>query len=212
MDTKASLPHINVDYFEELTGEIPASDPTGVSGIGDRIQALRKEKGFSIEELSKITGFTTELLSKIETREVMPQLGTVMKLSKALEAAIGGLISGEGDKPYAIMRMGEQKTISRSTAQGGQQQLYIYKGLAAEVKGRHMEPLLVKLTESAQKETSQHDGEEFIYVLQGTVVLEIGSERHELSPGDSVYYSSTTPHWLTAKSDTATILAVLYNQ
>ena len=106
--------------------------------------------------------------------------------------------------------MGEQKTISRSTAKGGQQQLYVYKGLAAEVKGRHMEPLLVRLIESDQKEISQHDGEEFIYVLQGTVVLELGSERHELSPGDSVYYSSATPHWLTAKSDMATILAVLY--
>ncbi|WP_419656439.1 transcriptional regulator, XRE family [Desulfosarcina variabilis str. Montpellier] len=212
MNSTVSLPHINVDYFQELTGEIAQSEPVGITGIGDRIQALREEKGFSIEELASMTGFSTELLSKIETREVMPQLGTVMKLSKALEAAIGGLISGEGDKPYAITRMGEQKTISRSTTQGGQQQLYIYKGLAAEVKGRHMEPLLVKLIESSQKETSQHDGEEFIYVLQGTVVLELGSERHELSPGDSVYYSSTTPHWLTAKSDTATVLAVLYNQ
>lgn len=212
MNSNVSLPHINVDYFKELTGEIAQSESVGMTGIGDRIQALRKEKGFSIEELASMTGFTTELLSKIETREVMPQLGTIMKLSKALEAAIGGLISGEGDKPYAITRMGEQKTISRSTTQGGQQQLYIYKGLAADVKGRHMEPLLVKLIESAQKETSQHDGEEFIYVLQGTVILELGSERHELSPGDSVYYSSATPHWLTAKSDTATVLAVLYNQ
>jgi quercetin dioxygenase-like cupin family protein/DNA-binding XRE family transcriptional regulator len=212
MNSNVSLPHINVDYFQELTGEVHQSEPVGVTGIGDRIQALRKEKGFSIEALANMTGFTTELLSKIEAKEIMPQLGTVMKLSKALEAAVGGLISGEGDKPCAITRMGEQKTISRSTTQGGQQQLYIYKGLAAEVKGRHMEPLLVKLIESHQKETSQHDGEEFIYVLQGTVVLELGSERHELSPGDSVYYASATPHWLTAKSDTATVLAVLYNQ
>ena len=212
MDPNASLPHINVDYFAELTGEITASDPVGVSGIGDRIQALRKEKGLSIDALARMTGFTSDLLSKIEAREVMPQLGTVMKLSKALEAAIGGLISGEGEKPYAVTRVGEQKTISRATTQGGQQQLYVYKGLAAEVKGRHMEPLLVQLTQSDRKETSQHDGEEFLYVLQGTVLLAIGSELHELFPGDSVYYNSATPHWLTAKSDRATILAVLYNQ
>lgn len=212
MNPKDSLPHINVDYFEELTGEIKPSDPSDVSEIGDRIKSLRKEKGLSIDDLARMTGFTPELLAKIESREVMPQLGTVMKLSKTLEAAISGLLSGEGDKPYAITRMGDRQTVSRSTAKGGQQQLYVYKGLASGVKGRHMEPLIVQLESSPQKEVSQHSGEEFIYVLQGTAVLEIGSERHELVPGDSAYYSSGSPHWLTAKEDKATILAVLYNQ
>lgn len=212
MSPKDSLPHINVDYFEELTGEITPSDASDLSEIGDRIKSLRKDKGLSVEDLSGMTGFTPELLSKIESQEVLPQLGTVMKLSKALDAAMGGLLSGEGDKPYAITRMGDRQTVSRSTTKAGQQQLYAYKGLAAGVKGRHMEPLIVQLQESTQKETSQHSGEEFIYVLQGTVVLEIGSERHELEPGDSAYYASGSPHWLTAKEDKATILAVLYNQ
>jgi transcriptional regulator with XRE-family HTH domain len=212
MNQKDSLPHINVDYFEELTGKITHADPSDVGEIGERIKILRKEKGFSIEELAGMTGFTPELLSKIESKDVMPQLGTVMKLSKALDAAIGGLLSGEGEKPYAITRMGDRQTVSRSTTKGGKQQLYVYKGLAAGVKGRHMEPLIVQLEEGPQKEVSQHSGEEFIYVLQGTVVLEIGSERHELDPGDSAYYASGSPHWLAAKEGKATILAVLYNQ
>ncbi len=212
MNPKESLPHINVDYFEELTGEIVPSDPSDVTEIGDRIKTLRKEKGLSIKDLAGLTGFTPELLSKIESKEVMPQLGTVMKLSKTLDAAISGLLSGEGDKPYVITRMGDRQPVSRSTTKGGQQQLYFYKGLASGVKGRHMEPLIVQLAESPQKDVSQHSGEEFIYVLQGTVVLEIGSERHELFPGDSAYYSSKSPHWLTAKEEKATILAVLYNQ
>lgn len=212
MNSKDSLPHINVDYFENLTGEIALSDSSDVGEIGERLKALRKEKGFSIDDLAGMTGFTPELLSKIESKEVFPQLGTVMKLSKALDAAMGGLLSGEGDKPYAITRMGDRQTVSRSTAKGGKQQLYVYKGLASGVKGRHMEPLIVQLEESPQKEVSQHSGEEFIYVLQGTVVLEVGSERYELDPGDSAYYSSGSPHWLTAKEGKATILAVLYNQ
>lgn len=212
MNPKEPLPHINVDYFQELTGEIEPSGTGDISEIGDRIKTLRKEKGLSVDDLAGMTGFTSDLLSKIESRDVMPQLGTVMKLSKALDAAISGLLSGEGDKPYAITHMGDQQTVSRSTMKGGQQQLYLYKGLASGVKGRHMEPLLVQLAKSSQKEVSQHDGEEFIYVLQGTVVLEIGSERYELVPGDSAYYASSSPHWLAAKDDKATILAVLYNQ
>jgi quercetin dioxygenase-like cupin family protein len=55
-----------------------------------------------------------------------------------------------------------------------------------------------------------HDGEEFVFVLDGTVLLEIGGEHIELEPGDSAYYLSTTPHLIAAKNDKATILAVLY--
>jgi ribosome-binding protein aMBF1 (putative translation factor) len=109
MNPKDSLPHINVDYFEDLTGKITPSDSSDVGEIGDRLKILRKEKGLSIDDLAGMTGFTSELLSKIESKEVFPQLGTVMKLSKALDAAMGGLLSGEGDKPYAITRMGDRK-------------------------------------------------------------------------------------------------------
>jgi len=80
------------------------------------------------------------------------------------------------------------------------------------VKGRNMEPLIVQLRESPDRELSKHDGEEFIYVLKGTVLLEIGDERFELEPGDSAYYLSTIPHWLASKGGNATILAVLYHR
>ena len=73
-----------------------------------------------------------------------------------------------------------------------------------------MEALIVQLEADPDKEFSIHEGEEFIFVLNGTVLLEIGDDRHELEPGDSVYYLSTTPHHIAAKEDKATILAVLY--
>jgi quercetin dioxygenase-like cupin family protein len=57
---------------------------------------------------------------------------------------------------------------------------------------------------------SIHDGEEFIYVLDGVVSLKIGSDAFELEAGDSVYYLSTTPHLIAAKVGKATILAVIY--
>lgn len=212
MTSKSDLPHINVDYFESLTGDIPVKGATGYEEIGIRIKSLREEKAIAIEDLARMTGFDPELLARIERREVLPQLGTVMKLSKALDAAVSRLISGVGDKPYSITRMEDQKSITRFAAQQGRKHVYSYIGLAPQVKGRSMEPLIVQLVENAEKDLSQHDGEEFIYVLQGTVILEIGEERFELEPGDSAYYISTTPHWLAARKDKATILAVVYNK
>jgi quercetin dioxygenase-like cupin family protein len=171
---------------------------------------LREEKGLSLEALSNLTGFDVELLSNIETNNVQPQLGTVIKLSKALDSAFSRLVSGVGDRLYAITRKHEQKTVSRSTSQKGQKQVYVYKSLAPEVKGRHMEALIVTLEENPGKEVSIHEGEEFIYVLDGVVVLNIGEDTYELKPGDSAYYLSTTPHLVASKSGKATILAVLY--
>ena len=210
MEENAQKPQIVVDSFEELTGEISTTAAKGVEEIGKRIESLRKEKGLSLDELSKLTGFEVKLLSDIEKDKVQPQLGVVIKLSKALDSAFGRLVSGIGDKLFSITRKDERKAVSRSTSNEGKKQVYTYKSLAPEVKGRHMEALIVKLEENPDQETSVHEGEEFIYVLDGVVSLKIGEDEFALEPGDSVYYLSTKPHLVAAKSGKATILAVLY--
>ena len=73
-----------------------------------------------------------------------------------------------------------------------------------------MEALIVQLEENPEGEMSVHEGEEFIYVLDGVVLIQIGQDSFELEPGDSIYHLSTTPHLIAAKSGKATILAVLY--
>ncbi|MBI5589410.1 MAG: helix-turn-helix transcriptional regulator [Deltaproteobacteria bacterium] len=210
MDTAVQKPHINVDYFEDLTGDISAPESLSVEEIGVRIKTIREEKGISLQELSKLTGFEMEALSDIEANRFQPQLGTIIKLSKALDSAFGRLVSGVGSKLYSVTRKNERKTISRSTSYRDQKPVYLYKSLAPEVKGRHMESLLVQLAENPDGDMSVHEGEEFIYVLDGVVTLKIGGDAFELEAGDSVYYLSTTPHLIASKTGKATILAVIY--
>jgi transcriptional regulator with XRE-family HTH domain len=210
MKPKDEKPHINVDFFEDLTGDISREKPGRTEGIGRRVRKLREEKGLSLDELSKLTGFEVDLLANIEADNVQPQLGTAIKLSKALDSAFSRLVSGVGDKLYSVTRKADQKVVSRSTTRKGNKQIYTYKSLAPEVKGRHMEALIVQLEENPEKHRSVHDGEEFIYVLSGQVVLDIGEDTYQLEPGDSVYYLSTTPHLIASKTGKATILAVLY--
>ena len=210
MQEKTKKPHFDFDFFEDLTGDIPLEPPKSMDDVGDRILRIREEKDLSLDEISKMTGFDVEFLSKIENKELQPQLGTVIKLSKALDSAFGRLVSGVGEKLYSITRKDERRTISRSTSKKGQKQIYTYKSLAPDVKGRHMEAFLVQLEEDPEKEISLHEGEEFIFVLDGEVVLEIGEDKFVLEPGDSAYYLSTTAHHIAAKSGKATILAVMY--
>jgi transcriptional regulator with XRE-family HTH domain len=210
MTTQGRKSVFDIDFFEDLTGDIAAPSAKDIENIGARIRAIREEKGVSLEELSKLTGFEVAFLSGIETNQVQPQLGTMIKLSKALDSAFGRLISGTGERLYSITRKSERRPATRSTTKTGKKHLYSYKSLAPEVKGRHMEALMVQLLPATEKDISVHEGEEFVFVLDGTVLLEIGGERFELEPGDSAYYLATTPHIISAKKDKATILAVLY--
>ena len=210
MHEKTKKPHFDFDFFEDLTGDIPLEPPKSVDDVGERIMKIRQEKNLSLDEISKMTGFEVAFLAKIENKEVQPQLGTVIRLSKALDSAFGRLVSGVGDKLYSITRKNERRTISRSTSKKSKKRVYTYKSLAPDVQGRHMEAFLVQLEEDPEKETSLHEGEEFIFVLDGEVILEIGDDKFELEPGDSAYYLSTTAHHIAAKKGKATIVAVMY--
>jgi quercetin dioxygenase-like cupin family protein/DNA-binding XRE family transcriptional regulator len=210
-DTTAKPP-INVDYFEDLTGDIHARSEPAYDQIGDRIKRIREEKGLSIVELSQLTGFDRNMLEDIENNRLCPQLGTMIKLSKALDSALQRLISEEGRKIYAVTRRTERNIVSRSTAKNSEKPAYTYMSLAPDVKGRHMEALIVHLGQLPEDERSVHAGEEFIYVLEGRVKLDIGDDHVVLEPGDSVYYLSTVPHLLSAQKDRATILAVIYSE
>jgi transcriptional regulator with XRE-family HTH domain len=210
MENSNKKHHINVDFFENLTGDISATTDKSVDEIGVRVKKLREEKNLSLDELSKLTGFGVDFLESIESNKIQPQLGTVIKLSKALDSAFSRLVSGVGDKLYSVTRKSEEKPVSRSTSQKGKKQIYKYKSLAAEVKGRHMEALIVQLEENPGEEMSVHEGEEFIYILDGVAVLKIGEDVFDLNPGDSVYYLSTTPHLIASKRGKTTILAVIY--
>jgi len=210
MEKKTPKPYINVDFFEDLTGAIPETTREGIEEVGMRIKKLREQKGLSLEEVSKLTGFDVGFLERIEKEEVQPQLGTVIKLSKALDSAFGRIVSGVGNRLYSVTRKNERRIVARSTSHTGKRKAYTYMSLAPEVKGRHMEALLVQLEEDPEEEISVHEGEEFIFVLDGIVKMKIGEDAFELEPGDSIYYLSTTPHHISAADGKATILAVLY--
>lgn len=205
------VPQSNVDYMEDLTGEIAVEKSKVAIAIGERLKDLRVSKGIDLESLATITGLDVGFLSGIEGKEVQPQLGTLIKLSKALDSAFGSVVSGEGNKQYSVTRKGEQKAIHRSTGMKGKKHLYTYSSLASDVKERHMETFMVTLEENPEGTLSLHDGEEFIYVIEGDAVVRVGDDTIELSPGDSIYYLSSVPHVIAAKKGTAKILAVIYD-
>jgi len=182
--------------------------------VGERVREVRQKKGLSLEDISQRTDIEVGYLKEIEQGAVSPPLGVLIKLAKALEMKMGYFISGEEDRPFTIVRASERKVISRYDSQKGKRYGYQYESLAPHKKDRHMEPFLVTLLPSdTEEERSSHDGQEFIYVLEGTMEVRLGDEVYLLSPGDSIYYDSTVPHLVKCHgADKTKILAVLYTE
>jgi transcriptional regulator with XRE-family HTH domain len=181
--------------------------------VGEKVKTLREQKGLSLKDLADLTGFSTALLSQMENHLVSPSLGTLIKLAKALEVKVGDFLGETEGEPFAIVRKDERKTVSRFASKEGVKYGYFYEALGFEKKNRHMEPFIVTLEPATVKtsKTSVHDGEEFIFVLEGAMEVILGSHTDVLYPGDSIYYDSNIPHRVQCHQDRVTrILAVLY--
>ena len=73
-----------------------------------------------------------------------------------------------------------------------------------------MEPMFIRSEEDEIKEVSSHEGEEFIIVISGKILMKYGKEDTILEKGDSVYYNSVVPHFIGAIDGPAEIYAILY--
>ena len=181
--------------------------------IIEKIKTLRKNKDLTLKKIAKKIGLTEGYLSRIENSKTVPPIPTLERIASGLGVSISYLLleddrtlPGDYDPNIRIIKKKDNaENISASESGKG----YQYESLAVEMPKTTMHPYLI-ISEFEFGELQQHDGEEFIYVLNGVVVLNMGDDVFNLKPGDSAYYLSTTPHLITAEGGKATILAVLY--
>jgi len=182
--------------------------------VGEKIKRLREDKALSLKDLSDRSGLSTAVLSQIENHLISPPLGTLIRLAKALDVKSSGFFDQHGNKSFTIVRKDERKPVSRFASKRGVQYGYSYESLGHDMKDRHMEPFLVTLepTTVASPKPSSHDGEEFLFVLEGEMEITLGEHSDVLQPGDAVYYDSTIPHLVACRvGKKAVLLAVIFS-
>lgn len=184
--------------------------------IGKIVTQLREEQSLTVEQLAERAGVTVEKIKGIEASTVMPSVGVMIKISRALGSRLGTLLDGQESLGAVVSRGAEiapTEHISTSKAVGGAARHMEFFALAQGKKDRAMEPLLVEVRPctAIDEVRSEHEGEEFVYVLEGSVEVYYGSERHMLQAGDSITYDSIVSHAIvSATQATAKILAVVY--
>lgn len=201
-------------FLESLAGDQEIKADPELVKVGEKVKQLRNQQGLTLQQLAAKTGFSTAVLSQIETHLVSPSLGTLIKLAHAFEVPVGHFL-GEGEgAPFVIIRKDERKVVSRYASKEGVNYGYTYESLGAEMKDRHMEPFIVSLEPAATAHTeklSSHEGEEFLYVLEGEMEVRLGKHTDVLYPGDSIYYHSRMPHLVRCHLNKPTrILAVIF--
>jgi len=184
--------------------------------LGERIAEIRKTYSISREDLSERSGVSADLIVRIEDDGLIPDLAPLIKISRGLGVRLGTLLDDHGQLGPVICRAEETALSSFKTglpkgaATGGHHGMSFFT-LAADKTGRHMEPFIVAIEADAQQEKSSHEGEEFIYVLDGNLSLEYGVDTEILKSGDSVYYDSIVPHRVySANKKPVKILAIVY--
>ncbi|MFZ2448763.1 MAG: cupin domain-containing protein [Syntrophobacteraceae bacterium] len=180
--------------------------------VGARIKRFREERGLSLEEVSSRSGLLTEFLQEVEQDNVYPSLGPLVKIARVLGLRLGTFLDDQISQDPLIVRYEERKE-ELSMLKGKDKPVALkFHSLGRGKKDRHMEPFYIEiLPEPAEdKKLSFHEGEEFIVVLSGEVEVYYGNEFHVLKAGDSIYYNSVIPHYVSCRGPKAEIYAVLY--
>ena len=181
--------------------------------IGKKIRELRKKGGLVLQDLSDRTGLSKPLLSQIEKETVSPPIATLLKISKAFNTNISFFFQDDGpEEKVVVVRKDESKVID-SRYFGREESGYYYEAIAFKKPKKYMEPFLVEFKRKRVDQLSyfSHDGEEFIYLLEGILEFRTESQQYILQPGDSLYFESSIPHAYRAlERKNAKALSVIY--
>ena len=183
--------------------------------VGEKIKSIRETKQISVSELAERTGLAEEQINRIENNVDIPSLAPLIKIARALGVRLGTFLDDQDEVGAVICRKEElnNSTISFSNNAMNARTHMQYHSLSNSKADRHMEPFIIDIqtTEETNYELSSHEGEEFIFVMEGAVEIAYGKKTHVIEAGDSIYYDSIVPHHVHGyKGQAAKILAVVY--
>ena len=182
--------------------EPPLAPAAPALDLGGRLRAERLGQGIGLREMARRLGISASALSQIETGKAQPSVSKLFDIVNLLGVSVDGLLAGDGAPPVVVSR-GQEGFFSHQEA-GQHETLELESGVlwrrltAGSFPG--VEFLHVEYEPGACSSSEggfmRHAGQEFGYLLSGRLRVDVGFERHQLGPGDSISFPATTPHRL----------------
>ena len=183
--------------------------------LGSKITTLRESLHLTQDELALRCNCDIEVIQNLESGQTAPSLAPLIKITRALGVRLGTLMDDDETFGPAYAKADEIEAATRrhsleTASDAGDLRFF---SLAEGRPSRHMDPFIITISPSGETDhvLSQHEGEEFLYGIEGAVEIEYGKEVYVLSPGESIYYDSIVPHQVRAhEGQSAKFLAVVY--
>ena len=167
------------------------------SNVGLRIRNYRERLDMSVYDLAVKSGIDEKVINAIEKGQVLPALGVLTKLSRALGQRLGTFMDDQF-KPDPIITRAKDLDAQEVAKEGTNVLGYASHSLALGKPDRHMDPVRIEFAADGIDEASSHEGEELIICIAGEVELQYGNEKFVLKAGDTAYYNSCVRHGLRA--------------
>ena len=182
--------------------------------LGKKITTLREAHHLSAQDLADRCGCELSVIEGLEDGKLPPSLAPLIKITRALGVRLGTLM--DDDEAFgAYINVDQMEEVARmkslqTSSDAGE---LSYFSLAAGRPSRHMDPFIITVdpSEETEHELVGHEGEEWLFGMEGCVEIEYGSDLIVLHPGESIYYDSIVPHQVRAHDgQKAKFLAVVY--
>lgn len=161
--------------------------------VGKRLHDERRHANLTLQDVARLSGLSVGMISKVENGQTSPSLRTLGRLASALDIPVTTFFRGlEEEQEASFVKKGKGIELLRRGSGDGQR----YELLAAS-KGprRQIKPFLVSLTEEhGSFPLFQHDGVEFMFMLEGRLAYRFGRHVYEMEPGDSLLIEGSVPH------------------
>jgi len=165
--------------------------------IGRKVRELREKSQLTIMDLAARSGVPKSVLTEIESGDVTPPVATLLKLARAMNVGMAFFFQDEAaaDK-VSVTRKDQRIRIRRRPHHHEGEVDYIYESLETRKPDKHMEPLFVEFQpmETGNMVFSSHEGEEFVYLLEGRLEFRSHERLEVLTPGDAIYFESDLSH------------------
>ena len=180
--------------------------PDELRQIAGRIRELREILEITPETMAQGLGLSVNAYLDYERAVHDLPISALYEIAHILGVDFTVLLTGESPRmdTHCVVRQGKGVSVERYAG-------YRFNSLAYNYKGRTMEPMIVTLEpEEGDPALVVHNGQEFNYILEGTVRVVVGSRSFDLQPGDSIYFNPAIPHGQRAAGgQTARFLTVI---
>lgn len=177
--------------------------------IGLRIRSYREKLGMSVYDLTQKSGVDEKFINAVEKGEVIPALGVLTRLARALGVRVGTFTDDQYLPDPIITHVAENAAVKIHDSVVDLPGV-TYHSLALGKTDRNMDPYRVDLEADASETLQASEGEELLICIAGTVELTYGQQTHTLSAGDTAYYNNVVKHTFKAVGGPASLYRIFY--